>query len=404
MKKIASMGIMLLIAAALLPAQEAAAPETGGLYEISTEHYTIFSGVSSSHAEETGRRMEALFDTYNEWFHFDPAALKAPLKVKIMTDQTDFNAFLQKMIPETREDFVYLHYSRPDRSLLLGYRMEEPDYSKSLAHQGFIQFIKAFVNHPPLWLREGFAVFFETARWDKEAGKLVFEENLAWLPAVKKLYADYGREGLIPLKELLTMKKEDLEAQPNIAIPQAWALVSFLSQTDNRRYNRVLWDSVASLNPSATLAVNSEKAAETIFRWTKEEKLTEEYYAYIESRRSFKELVEGGILDYSEGSYDRARTSFQKALARDESYYIPYYYLGLIAYAQENYEQADYYYEMARETGGPADLMDYAQGVNAYAAEQIDSAETYLTRVKQENPDQFGPKAEDILTRIETFY
>ena len=171
---------------------------------------------------------------------------------------------MNQIVGQTKDDFVYLHYPSPERSVLLVFAKDEPDYSASLAHQAFVQFIKAFVSNPPLWIREGVAVCFESAKWDDKAGKLDYPENLAWLETVKSLK---DRNLLIPSTSC-SRSGRTRRAQLDVFYPQAWAMTSFLLNSDDKSYNRLLWDAVAALRKDASLEDNENAVTTSSMRGT----------------------------------------------------------------------------------------------------------------------------------------
>ena len=87
-------------------------------------------------------------------------------------------------------------------------------------------------------------------------------------------------------------------------------------------------------------------------------------------------------------------------LARNETYYLPYYYLGLINYSNTGYELAEYYYQSALQMGANPALTYYALGVNAYAAKLYEEADNFLNLAKASDPDRYGEKVDKILERI----
>ena len=165
-------------------------------------HYSVIADQGKDQADALSRQMEAYFGLFDSIFHFSADGLTAKLNVREFKDKAGFDDFLHQVVGDTRDDFVYLHYPTPEKSELLVFPKSEPGFSESLAHQAFVQYIKAYIPNPPLWLREGFAVWFESARWNDAAGTLSFPENLAWLATAKSL----DEKGLLlPLDKLLTI-------------------------------------------------------------------------------------------------------------------------------------------------------------------------------------------------------
>ncbi len=378
--------------------------QTSSVYEQASQHYRVSSEVSRDHAAETAQRLEALMELYNTYFHFDLSGLGTKLNVRIFSTKNRFDSYLTRIIDETRDDFVYLHYSDLQKSELVGYYQEWSDYDIGLNHQSFIQFFRSFISNPPLWLREGFAVFFERVEWDEEFNRVQYKENLAWLETLKKIIAGTASVTPLTLDEILTIDVETARKKINSFYPQAWGMVSFLVNSPNKEHNRILWDSISALKPSATLAENAAAINQNAFKWAAAElKLQEEFISYVDSRKSFRTLVQDGIDSYGKNELDSAEESFVKALQIEDKNYIPYYYLGLINYERKNYSLADYYYSQALDLGAIAALTYYAMGVNAYADNRFDEAETYLKKTIDLDPTSYKEKSEELLTRMKSF-
>jgi tetratricopeptide (TPR) repeat protein len=171
--------------------------------------------------------------------------------------------------------------------------------------------------------------------------------------------------------------------------------------SSDRDHNRIIWDAISALDPSATLAENSARVLQEAFRWHESPTLRNDFVAYVTERKSFAELVELGIAEYGEGDYTAAESYFQEATLLRPEHHIPHYYLGLINYNRRDYQQADDFYRRALELGATPAITYYALGVNAYADNRFEEASEFLTRVVSLDPDTYGPKAEDLLARFE---
>jgi hypothetical protein len=395
MKKIVTILVFLVIVVSFSWTQ------SSGFSTSESKHYKVYSEAGQAHASETALRLEALFDLYNSYFHFSQDVLTAKLQVRIFSNKTGYNDYLTRIISQTREDFIYLHYRDNTKSELIGYITDEESFTMSLNHQSFIQFLRAFVPNPPLWMREGFAVYFEKVQYDKDFNTVTYKENLAWLETIKSFLTGKYDVEAIAGKDLLTMDVENARKKINIFYPQSWALVSFLLQSTEGGYNRIMWDSISALDPEATLQKNVTAVYSNAFAWYDEEALTDAFLSYISSRKSFRDLVQDGIEYYSREMMQEAETSFQTAMKLNEEHYIPYYYMGLISYSRKDYTLADYYYKNSLDLGSDAALTYYAMGVNSYAADKFDDAKSYLEMTKTINPESYSVKADELLRRID---
>jgi hypothetical protein len=402
MKKLSILALFALFAASFgataqdaTTTPDAAAPAVSG--QASSDHYAVLSELGQDRANALSRQLEALFGAYNAFFHYDPADLKTKLNVREFKDKSGFDAYMTQIVGDTKDDFVYLHYPSPERSELLVFAKDEPDFSASLAHQGFVQFIKAFVDNPPLWIREGIAVGFESARWDDKAGKLNFPENLAWLETVKSLK---DRSLLMPLDKILTIGQDEARAELDVFYPQAWALVSFLQNSKDKAYNRLLWDSIAAMRKGANLEDNQDAVARIVTTWYGSEGAEKAFAAYLADRKTFPELVAIGVRKYSDKAWADANDAFVEAQSLNAASYVPEYYLGLIAYAQNDFYGAEAHYKAALGLGCDPAITNYALGVNAYAQNRLDDAKTFLKVARDSAPDRYGDKVDSLIARI----
>lgn len=375
--------------------------QTSTFAEYETDRYRVLSELGEEHAQATAEKLEALLDLYNEYLHFDVDELPVRLRARFFASKDRYDTYLNRVIDTTRDDFVYLHYTDLAKSELVGYDMDAESFDVSLKHQGFIQVLRAFVPNPPLWLREGFAVYFEEVEFDADLDRAVYRENLAWLETLQSIVDGTAGTAPIPLSQMLRLTVEEARDQIEVFYPQAWGMVSFLLNSANRDYNRIIWDSISALEPDASLQENSQAVYEEAFRWEQEQLVVDAFVSYVGDRKSFRTLVQDGIEQYSGGDLAAAEESFVTALKLREDNFIPYYYMGLINYDRRNYSLADFYYKEALDRGASEALTYYALGVNAYADNRFDDAVGYLEQTVSLDPDAYEDKATQLLERIE---
>jgi tetratricopeptide (TPR) repeat protein len=369
-------------------------------YTAETSHYRVIAETSQAQADDVSRRMEAALSLYNDIFHFDLSALPAKLRVRLFRDTDSFNAYLDRMLSQTRTDFVFVAWSDPEKSELLCFPKEEKTFTASLLHQGSIQFLKAFVENPPLWMREGVASYLDGASWDPRTGLFAAKSNLAWLDALKAIIRGESPSRLIPFADLLTISREKAQTQMDVFAPQSWGLVQFLLNADDRSYGRVLWDAVGALDPKATLEDNSQRARKRAFAWVSGPKLQRDFESYVASLKTASDLVKDGIEQYGAGDAAKAEQSFAKSLELEPGNKTAWYYLGLLSYGRKDYAKAEDQYLKAFQLGANAGIINYALGVNAFAAGNLSDAAKYLNFAKDADKAAYGEKTDALLKRI----
>jgi len=379
------------------PAVVAAAP-AATFASASSRHYAVWSDAGTDDATALASTLDGLFGVYNEYFRFDEGSLKAPLTVRKFAAKDSFDAYLMKVIGETKDDFVYLHYPTVERSELVIFAKESADdFDASLSHQAFVQFLKAFVPEPPLWIREGFAVFFERTRFDPNTGSVAYAENQSWLETVKLLKS---QSRLYKVSDLMLLSSDEARTGLDVFYPQSWALVSFFINSPDRRYNRFVWDAIGRLAPESSLEQNQNAVRDFFLKWHGQEAAESDFLTYLEGQKTFAELVASGVRSYGDKDLETAFKSFSQALVKNSASYIPHYYLGLIAYARGDYALAEDYYRKALELGSDAPITNYALGINAYASRRFEEAKEYLQKASDGDPAKYQVKAGEIITRI----
>lgn len=381
------------VVAALLAAPMFAQESPGASYG----HYRVYTDQGEARALEIAKTMEAALSVFNDQFRFELTGLKYELRVRLFGKRQDFDSYLQGVIGETRPDFVFISYRDPNRSELVGFERPPAELHRSLLHYGLIQFLSSFAPSAPLWLSEGMAAYLEASRL--EGGRFGWQLNYAWLDSLKGMLK--SGQGRLPLAELLTLDKARAARDIAVFYPTAWGLVQFLAESPDKRYNRLLWDSISALQSGLSLAENSAWVKARAFDWVDAEGLERDFTAYILGLKTFNDLVREGTDLFSAAKLDEAEKTFTAAQALRSDNYTPPYYLGLIAYQRKAYARAAEHYLRAQELGIEGALIQYALGVNAFADKKYEQAAAYLKKSKELNPKAYGDKADALLKRIE---
>ncbi|MDR1251166.1 MAG: hypothetical protein LBK62_03265 [Treponema sp.] len=350
-----------------------------------TDHFEIVS--SEDDAGLIAREIEERFTVYNRLFRFEPAALPGPLRVRAFRDTEAYNSYVGSLFGAGTSGAVYLHYDKAGQRELVINRSGEDG---ALPYQSFLQFLRAFVPHPPAWMREGFAIYFSGLVLTNE-GELSLEENLSWLTAVKAIENPPGLQAIL---------LADTRGRPEPFPALAWSLVSFFLNSGKEEYTRSLTDSFMTLSASNTAEENAGAVMKRIEQWNNMENLTRDYRDYLDSRKTFTELIAAGQRAYAAADSAGAELAFQAALDRNPRHYAPYYYLGLLAYGAKNYALAEEYYFSSLGYGAESALIFYALGLNAAAAGSGGSAVDYLRQAAEIAPERYREKTEALIARL----
>jgi tetratricopeptide (TPR) repeat protein len=351
-------------------------------------NYEIHSAADRPSTALLATELEQRFEAYNGLFHFEPAKLQSALKVMYFTDEGEYKNYIGSKIREENSDVegaVYLHYSAPEKRELVILKGAEG----ALPYQAFIQFFRAFVPNPPSWMREGFAVYFNTLTFNADKRTLDYEENLAWLDTVKK-------QPVSPRAVLLA----DSSGVPDNFHALSWSLVSFFLVNRESSYFRTLTDFFMLLKSDASAEVNGKIVYDRLSLFTSIDAFESDYKTYISSRKTFTELVEEGQKAYEAKDPAAAAELFREAVILKPDNSAPFFYLGLIAYDGKDYDAAERWYVTALNLGENPGLVQYARGVNAAAAGKKADAEKFLQEAAAASPEKYKALTEDLMARL----
>jgi tetratricopeptide (TPR) repeat protein len=313
--------------------------------------------------------------------------------VRLFTDQVGYDDYVAARLGTAKTGAVYLHYANAGRRELVILRGREED-RVILAHQAFIQFLRAFVPNPPTWMREGFAIYFNTIKFNPDEETLSYEENLSWLESVKK-----APEERPSLRAVIGADLADSPEIPRLQI-FSWSVVSFLLNNGRDDYFRTLTECFMTLSPTATVRENALAVQRHIALWNDPDTMERDYHAYLEARKTFGELIEQGRSAYAAGDPMTAELAFMSALDQKPSHYAPWYYLGLILYDEKNHPMAEEYYRKSLEYGADEALVSYALGLNAMSAGRNADAAVWLEKASEADPARYKTRAADLMRRL----
>lgn len=341
---------------------------------VESKYYRVYFQEDEKEAALIAQKLDAYFEFYNNYFHFDASKMSNRLKVKILNSKTAYVDYVSTAtsITEPVSSFLFIQYKDASKSELIGFRKDNPEFEDTLSHYSFIQFFRNFITNPPLWLEKGFAVYFGKSFYSPSKNAIVYKENLTWLNTLKS-FLDTETPSLIDLNTLFAMNNEDVVKNSDLFYAQSWGLVKFLIENPQAVYNRVIWDSINKLSSAATKEENEQNAKQA-FAWLDSARFSKDFYEYITDLKTFPQLVDSGIALYEKEEYSDAKIALIKAIAMEDKNYIPYYYLGLIYYNTEDYAMADFYYNSAIQMNGDKAICYYALGVNAFAEQNYEKS------------------------------
>ena len=379
----------------LVPFLIVAAP-TGAPTVLKGPHYTVTSWAGPEVAQTTLALMEALVSRYNSVFGFDLAQSPASWNVVIYATKEDFDAALAGQVATTQQDYVYLHYVDPARSQLAAWvptAGSAVDEVRSLAYQGFFQFLWTFLPHPPAWIETGLASVFWNSHWDGKT--LSANPDLPFLETLQEKWRDKGPD----LRALMTAPEGSLDAASGRDL-EAWGLVAFLLENSDPSYARLFGSALGNLSPSATEEANRDAVLQKFQAAKDLSRASTDIQTWWGARRGFRARLEEGASQFKDKNYPAARIAFQGALALRPADDATLYYSGLTNYETKDYTAADTLFAQVNAKALPPGLLAYARGLTAFALKQNDAAKTWLLQAKAEDEASYGKLAAPVLDLI----
>ena len=346
--------------------------QDSGTYSVETDHYNVVSHISESHAELMGAQLESFYSVFNDVFRFSD--LEDKLNIQILPNLSTFKSFTRSLTGSSYDSYVYIHHQKTSERELLMYAGSQEDTIFALAYQASIQFIMNHIPSPPLWMREGFSVYFSKSSGPELDRKFAILKSKANRISIEKLVAMDSSEAASVFSDFRT---------------EAWAFVTFLMTTDNKEYTRFLYDWITSLkNPD----IGTEGVTED---------LQMGFDQYLNGFLNAQEMMDLGIRYYNEKESDLAIQTFSKLITISPDSWQPLYFLGLLSYDEGNYTEADQWYSKANDKSAPEALIAYVTGLTAWKDERIDEAKGLLSKAARLDEEKYGEKTAPILDYLQ---
>lgn len=363
--------------------------------EVTKGFYTITGEISRQKAEMLADVLNLYHSKFNNIFRFNPDGPGFKYQVLVFPDKEGYDRYLSETISQTREDFVFLKYSKPEKSQLVLFDCGEGTWNKSLARQSFFQYLYGNIQNPPLWIREGFGIYFESLLYDTKARDLKYVQPLAWLDTVKSQRSKGEKYSALDIISALP------DTFPSSTLyPQAWAFVYYMMNSADSSIQRLFWDSLFQLSVKGSIENNTTAVQKSILQWISPKKLNTGFETWLNETKTWSELLTSGINYYTDKEYQLAEKTFEAAVQRNDRDSTAYYYLGLISYNNGDYVTAETYYRTALQLGAEPGTVNWALGLTAYANSKYAEALEYLNEAKKISPDKYGQRAAELIEKI----
>jgi len=359
-------------------------------------HYTVTSWAGAPAGQTTLDVMEALLVRYNSLFLFDLSKSPAPWNVVLYATKADFDAALAGQVASPPADYVYLHYADPTRSQLAAWVPAEGspvDEVRSLAFQGFFQFLWTYLPHPPAWIETGLASVFWNSHWDGKV--LTANPDLPYLEALQDRWKDKAPD----LKALLTAPEGTLDPQSGRDL-EAWGLAAFLLETPDPAYARLFGSTLGNLSPTASEEENRDAVLQRFVATKDLSTAATDVQAYWKAKLGFAARLAQGNSLLKDKNYPAAAAAFQGALVLRPQDDAALYYAGLASYEAKDYSAADGWFAQVKPQALPPGLLAYARGLDAFALKKNEAAKKFLLQAMAEDAQTYDKLAAPVLDLI----
>jgi hypothetical protein len=228
--------VLALAIASVTRAQDTTAPSIANFANVTEGRYQVFAQGGHQMAFEVNLFMKEMLRQYEKFFN--NWSIKDGARVIVFDNPEDFRRYAGNVVSLTHAGLAGYCHLKTDEAGNQFYEIvtyQDPNLWRVLAHEGFHQFIGYELGlQIPTWLNEGTAQYFETSSITGS------HFNVGQISRNKLLYA----QALIlnkkapPLAQLVTWDQATFYANANVAYPTSWALVYYLLNSNNDRYEQ----------------------------------------------------------------------------------------------------------------------------------------------------------------------
>ncbi|MGL1894378.1 MAG: hypothetical protein OCD02_22295 [Spirochaetaceae bacterium] len=281
-------------------------------------------------------------------------------EILILDNYDVYTSYLDKLGIKPRKDYVYLKYSNNQNRVVI-YKSNVLS-SLSLAHQLTLQYIGFFGNSAPDWFNLGIATYFEDFSIESR-----LKRNFKWVQTLKR---SSTKEKVFST----LMKNKNREEIKNY---NSWLLVDYLINSDNKKHNRLFWDSLSILKLNK---VGDNRSI--INDYFLEYNLDLDLFNHLNSINGYTEYIKLGVDDYNNEDYISSIKHLKQAIELESKHYSPEYYLALCYSSLEDYSKAYSHFSTALDKGAPKNIVYYSIGINFYRNRDFDNAKKYLEKIE----------------------
>jgi len=230
------LAIWFFVLAGLVSGQDASAPNIADFANVTSGRYQVFVQGGHQMGREINDFMNAILGQYERFFNNWSG--KADARVIVFDNVNDFHHYAGDAVPLLHAGLAGYCHLKTDEAGNQFYELvtyQDPNLWRVLAHEGFHQFIGYELGQQiPTWLNEGMAQYFETSY---NIGSHFYTGQIS---RNKLLYAQalIVNKQAPPLAQIIQWDRATFYANANVAYPMSWALVYYLINSKNDRFEQ----------------------------------------------------------------------------------------------------------------------------------------------------------------------
>ncbi|HUO08731.1 MAG TPA: DUF1570 domain-containing protein [Phycisphaerae bacterium] len=214
----------------------------GRLRTFSTPHYMMHTDLPEADAREADLRMTRMFEEYQRRTAGFSGQVTGKFPFYLFTKPADYYA--SGAIPDSDGVFIIDHFG--SRLMAIAGEHTTPETWHVVQHEGFHQFAANVIKGElPIWVNEGIAEYFGEAIWTGDS----FVSGVIPPQRLKEVNVAILRKTFKPFDRMMTMTHEEWGSHLDYAnYTQAWAMVQFLAQGENGKYQGAFVRFMQNLN------------------------------------------------------------------------------------------------------------------------------------------------------------
>ncbi|MGK0303648.1 MAG: tetratricopeptide (TPR) repeat protein [Planctomycetota bacterium] len=217
-------------------------PQFARRFEATSKHYEVVSDIDLRTCQQACTLLEASYVNLQSKFTWVSKKEAPRFRVFLFSGESGYQDYCRAILGSAVPHTAGL-YSPVLKQLLIWNLPQREAMDRTIRHEGFHQFLDRLMPNPPVWLNEGTAEYWETAR--REGGTMkggqVRKDHLATLTRSKA--------ALPSLKDFVYGSRSDFYAKAQLRYAQAWSLIHFLRESkgaNKKRFDK-LWEALRTV-------------------------------------------------------------------------------------------------------------------------------------------------------------